>query len=70
MKRGILLALWLFALACVFGGGVRFPPDHGRITADGAEPAPPNTPGEYRDRFAAQIAMWEKFINTSGIRID
>jgi tripartite-type tricarboxylate transporter receptor subunit TctC len=49
---------------------IHAPDMRGRITADGADPALPNTPAEFRDRFAAQIAMWEKFIKTSGIRID
>jgi len=49
---------------------IHAPEMRGRITADGADPAPPNTPAEFKDRFAAQIAMWEKFIRTSGIKID
>jgi len=49
---------------------IHAPDMRGRITADGADPAAPNTPAEFRERFAAQIAMWEKFIRTSGIRID
>jgi tripartite-type tricarboxylate transporter receptor subunit TctC len=46
------------------------PDMRGRVTADGADPAAPNTPDEFKDRFAAQIAMWEKFMKTSGIRIE
>lgn len=49
---------------------IHAPEMRGRITADGAEPAAPNTPAEFKGRFANQIAMWEKFIKTSGIRID
>jgi tripartite-type tricarboxylate transporter receptor subunit TctC len=41
-----------------------------RITADGAEPAPSNTPTEFKERFAAQISLWEKFIKSHGIKID
>jgi tripartite-type tricarboxylate transporter receptor subunit TctC len=46
------------------------PDMRGRVTADGADPAAPNTPDEFKGRFAAQIAMWEKFIKTSGIKIE
>jgi tripartite-type tricarboxylate transporter receptor subunit TctC len=49
---------------------IHMPDMRGRITADGAEPAAPNTPAEFKDRFAAQIAMWEKFIRTSGIKVE
>jgi tripartite-type tricarboxylate transporter receptor subunit TctC len=49
---------------------IHTPDMRGRITADGAEPAAPNTPAEFKDRFAAQIAMWEKFIRTSGIKVE
>ena len=49
---------------------IHAPEMRGRITADGAEPAPPNTSAEFKDRFAAQIAMWEKFIKTSGIKVE
>ena len=49
---------------------MHMPDMRGRVTADGADPAAPNTPEEFKDRFAAQIAMWEKFIKTSGIKIE
>lgn len=49
---------------------IHAPDMRGRITADGAEPAAPNTPAEFKERFAAQIAMWEKFIKTSGIKVE
>jgi len=41
-----------------------------RVAADGAEVAPPNSPAEFRNRFAPEIEMWEKFIKTSGIKVD
>lgn len=41
-----------------------------RIAADGAEVAPPGSPSEFRDRFAKEIEMWEKFIKTSDIKVD
>lgn len=49
---------------------IHAPEMRGRITADGADPAPPNTPAEFKDRFAAQIAMWDKFIKSSGIKVE
>jgi tripartite-type tricarboxylate transporter receptor subunit TctC len=42
----------------------------GRITADGAEPTPPHTPAEFKERFAIMLEMWEKFVKSSNIRID
>ena len=40
-----------------------------RVMADGAEVAPPNSPAEFRDRFAREMEMWEKLIRTSGIKV-
>lgn len=41
-----------------------------RIAADGAQAAPPAPPAAFKQRFADEIAMWEKFIRTSGVRVD
>lgn len=41
-----------------------------KIAADAAEIAPPNTPKEFGALLAREIAMWEKFVRTSGIRIE
>jgi len=41
-----------------------------RVTADGAEVAPPASPPEFAKRFAQEIDMWEKFIKTSDIKLD
>jgi tripartite-type tricarboxylate transporter receptor subunit TctC len=41
-----------------------------RIAADGAEAAPPASQEAFRRRFAEEIAMWEKFIRTSGVKVD
>ena len=49
---------------------IQSPDMRARITADGAEPAPANSPAEFKARFAAQISMWEKFIKTSGIKVE
>ncbi len=49
---------------------IQSPDMRGRITADGAEPAPPGSSAEFKERFASQIGMWEKFIKTSGISVE
>lgn len=41
-----------------------------KAAADGAEVAPPGSPAEFSKRFAQEIDMWEKFIKTSGIKVD
>jgi tripartite-type tricarboxylate transporter receptor subunit TctC len=41
-----------------------------RVTADGADVAPPNSPSQFRDRFVQEMEMWEKFIRTSGIKVE
>ncbi len=41
-----------------------------KIAADAAEIAPPNTPKEFGALLTREIAMWEKFVRTSGIRIE
>ena len=40
-----------------------------KLAADGAEAAPARSPREFTARFAAQVAMWDKFIKTSGIKV-
>ena len=49
---------------------IQSPDMRARITADGAEPASANSPAEFKARFAGQISMWEKFIKTSGIKVE
>jgi tripartite-type tricarboxylate transporter receptor subunit TctC len=41
-----------------------------RVAADGALVAPPATPAAFKEKFAKQIAMWEKFIKTTNIKIE
>lgn len=41
-----------------------------RVAADGAEVALPNSPSQFRDRFVQEMEMWEKFIRTSGIKVE
>jgi len=41
-----------------------------RLTAEGSEAAPPNTPAEFRNTFVAQVDLWEKFITRSGIKLN
>jgi len=40
----------------------------GRLAADGAEAAAPNTPDEFRGVITSEIARWEKIIRNLGIR--
>ena len=40
----------------------------GRLAADGAEAAAPNTPAEFRGVIAGEIVRWEKIIRNLGIR--
>lgn len=60
----------LQALNREVGQIVNSPEMRDRIAADGAEAAPPATPAEFRERFAREIDMWEKFIRTSSIKVD
>jgi tripartite-type tricarboxylate transporter receptor subunit TctC len=39
-----------------------------RLALEATEPAPPNTPDEFRAAFARQVAMWERFVKTSGVK--
>lgn len=41
-----------------------------RVAADGAEVAPSSSPAEFKERFSREIDMWEKFVKTSGIKVD
>ncbi len=41
-----------------------------KIAADAAEIASPNTPKDFGALLTREIAMWEKFVRTSGIRIE
>lgn len=41
-----------------------------KVSADAAEIAPPNSPGEFSALLAREIAMWETFVRRSGIRIE
>ena len=41
-----------------------------RVAADGAEVAPAGSPAEFAKRFAQEIDLWERFIKTSGIKVD
>ena len=41
-----------------------------KVAADGAEAAPPGSPAEFSRRFAQEMGMWEKFIKSSGIKVE
>ena len=42
----------------------------GRIAADGAEATPPHSPAEFKERFSRMLEMWDKFVTSSGVKID
>ena len=63
---GPILAALNRAISEIVGSGEM----KGRIAADGAEPIPPHTPAQFRDRFSKELEMWEKFVKSNGIRID
>jgi len=60
----------LNALSLEIGRIINEPEMERRIAADGAEAAPPASPAAFKQRFADEIAMWEKFIRTSGIKVE
>jgi tripartite-type tricarboxylate transporter receptor subunit TctC len=41
-----------------------------KVTADGAEVAPTRSPAEFAKRFAQEMDMWDKFIKSSGIKVE
>ena len=40
-----------------------------KFAADGAEPAMPNTPAQFKDAYSKEVAKWEKFFKATGIKI-
>ncbi len=41
----------------------------GKITADGSEATAPHSPAEFKAKFDKQIAEWDKFFKTSGVKL-
>lgn len=41
-----------------------------KLAADGAEPAPPHTPAHFSAAVIRQYNQWERFISTSGVKLD
>jgi tripartite-type tricarboxylate transporter receptor subunit TctC len=41
-----------------------------RLAADGAEPSPANSPAEFKQAIAREMRKWEKFLASSGIKLD
>ncbi len=41
-----------------------------KLAADAAEPAPRHTPEEFQKAVASEVQVWDKFIKTSGIKIE
>ena len=60
----------LIALNREIGRVMNTPEMRDKLAADGAEPAPPHTPAEFRATVIRQINQWEKFIHTSGVKLE
>jgi tripartite-type tricarboxylate transporter receptor subunit TctC len=41
-----------------------------KLAADGSEPAPANTPEQYRESLAKEIAKWERLVKATGIKME
>jgi tripartite-type tricarboxylate transporter receptor subunit TctC len=41
-----------------------------KLAADGSEPAPPNTPAQYRAALVQEITKWEQLVKTTGIKME
>jgi tripartite-type tricarboxylate transporter receptor subunit TctC len=41
-----------------------------KLAADAAEPAPRHTPEDFQKAVARELEVWDKFIRTSGIKIE
>jgi tripartite-type tricarboxylate transporter receptor subunit TctC len=41
-----------------------------KLAADGAEPAPPQSPQVFRESVNRQILQWDRFIRTSGVKLE
>ena len=39
-----------------------------RLAAEATEAAPPNTPEELSAYYARQVAMWERFVKSPGVK--
>ncbi len=40
-----------------------------KLALEATEAAPPNTPEEFREFFARQVVMWDRFIKSSGVKL-
>jgi tripartite-type tricarboxylate transporter receptor subunit TctC len=49
---------------------LRSPDIQARFAADGSEVAPSATPAEFRNLIARETATWQKFVRTSGFRLN
>ena len=41
-----------------------------KLTADAAEPPPRHTPEAFQKEIAREVEVWDKFIKTSGFKIE
>jgi tripartite-type tricarboxylate transporter receptor subunit TctC len=49
---------------------INAPDARDKIATDGAEPAPPHTPAQFRAQYLEQYDQLSKFIKTSGIKVE
>jgi len=49
---------------------IRQPDFVAKLTADGVEAAPPNTPAQYRASIEREFQRWDKFFKTPGMDIE
>lgn len=49
---------------------IRQPDVVAKLTADGVEAAPPNTPAQYRAAIEREFQRWDKFFKTPGIDVE
>ena len=50
------------------GAIFKLPEVQDKLAAEGAEAAAPNSPAEFKAKYAAEVAVWEKFFKTTGIK--
>ena len=60
----------LLALNREIGQIINSPEVKEKLAADGSEAAPPNSPAEFKNRFAKEVDKWEQFIRKSKIKLE
>jgi len=60
----------LLALNREVGRIINSPEIKEKLAADGSEAAPPNSPADFKERFAKEVEKWERFISKSKIKLE